>query len=114
MCQLRSRKLDTDELLKSVINNNNILIEVTGGEEGGFPLGHLGALDINNNNNDNNENEVEENRYETEDFIMFTVAVILFCVGSVIAVINAYCMGTRCFRVGSNRDIAHFSPCTLY
>lgn len=51
---------------------------------------------------------------ETEDLIMFTVAVILFCVGAVIAVINAYCMGTRCMRVGSNRELAHFSPCTYY
>ena len=49
-----------------------------------------------------------------EDFVMFTIAVILFCTGAVIAVINAYCMGTRCMRVGSNRDIAHFSPCTFY
>jgi len=51
---------------------------------------------------------------EWEDFIMFTVAVILFCTGAVIAVINAYCLGTRCMRVGSNRDYAHFSPCTFY
>lgn len=51
---------------------------------------------------------------ETEDLIMFTVAVILFCVGAVIAVINAYCMGTRCMKVGSNRELAHFSPCTYY
>ena len=100
MCKRHPRILDTDELLKSVINNNN-----------------------NNNNNlietdeeltDTLVEGFELQQYETEDFIMFTVAVILFCVGSVIAVINAYCMGTRCFRVGSNRDIAHFSPCTLY
>uniref|UniRef100_A0A7M5VAE3 Uncharacterized protein n=1 Tax=Clytia hemisphaerica TaxID=252671 RepID=A0A7M5VAE3_9CNID len=58
--------------------------------------------------------ETESEDYEREDFIMFTIAVILFCAGSVIAVINAYCMGTKCMRVGSNRDIAHFSPCTFY
>ena len=99
MCKFHFRNIHSDELLKTIINNNN---------------------NNNNNNNQNNNNNFEENnleessRYDTEDFVMFTVAVILFCVGSVIAVINAYCMGTRCLRVGSNRDIAHFSPCTLY
>ena len=51
---------------------------------------------------------------DKEGFVMFTIAVILFIVGSIIAVINGYCIGTRCMRVGSNREYAHFSPCTFY
>jgi len=44
---------------------------------------------------------------------MLTVAIILFVVGSLIAVANAYYCG-KCFSVGQPKEYAHFSPCTFY
>ena len=45
--------------------------------------------------------------------IMLTIAIILFIVGSVIAIANAYYCG-KCFSVGQPKEYAHFSPCTFY
>lgn len=48
-----------------------------------------------------------------EDLIMLWLAVSLFVVGTVIAILNAYYCG-KCFAVGQPKEYAHFTPCTFF
>lgn len=52
-------------------------------------------------------------KLDTDQGSMLTLAIILFFVGSVIAVANAYYCG-KCFAVGQPKEYAHFSPCTFF
>ena len=69
---------------------------------------------LNDPNSQSNIFSFEGIQGDFEDILMFALAVVLFCAGAVVAIINAYCMGTRCMKVGSNREFSHFSPCTFY
>ena len=52
-------------------------------------------------------------KFEAEERAMLVVAVVLFIIGAIVAVANAYYMG-KCFRVGQPSGYAHFHPCTFY
>ena len=55
-------------------------------------------------------------KHQLEDFVLFAIAVILFCMGVCICLINAYCIGKCISRVESSatNGLSHFSHCTYY
>lgn len=64
----------------------------------------------------NNIGHVYTYKHQMEDFIFFTIAVILFCVGALICVINATHIGKCMIRVDTSgiEGFFHFKYCTYY